>query len=100
MKEDKKAERELEPEEESKNRISRRDFLKYGVGVAAVAAGATALMGKIPLPAEQPKTPSTSNSSEPIVVAVNSDQLTVMSGHNEVKLKDPGLAAEIASKIQ
>ncbi len=100
MKDNENVDRKLEPEEESKNKISRRDFLKYGVGVAAVAAGATALMDKIPLPREQPKIASTNDSAEPIVVAVNGDQLTVMSGHNEVKLKDPGLAAEIASKIQ
>src|SRR6059036_1042200 len=28
--------------------VSRRDFLKYGAGVAAVAAGASGLLGKIP----------------------------------------------------
>ena len=29
-------------------RVSRRDFLKYGAGVAAVAAGATGLLGRFP----------------------------------------------------
>lgn len=87
--------------EESGNKVTRRDFLKYSAGVAAVAAGATALMGKIPLPADQPKTsPSRNFSSEPIVVTVEGDQVTVMSGHNEVKLRDPGLAGAIASTIQ
>jgi len=32
----------------TRKRVSRRDFLKYGAGVAAVAAGATGLLGKIP----------------------------------------------------
>jgi len=32
----------------TKRRVSRRDFLKYGAGVAAVAAGASGLLGKIP----------------------------------------------------
>jgi amidase len=32
----------------TRRRVSRRDFLKYGAGVAAVAAGATGLLGRIP----------------------------------------------------
>lgn len=32
----------------SKKRVSRRDFLKYSVGAAVVAAGTTTLLGKIP----------------------------------------------------
>ena len=32
----------------TRKRVSRRDFLKYGAGVAAVAAGASGLLGKIP----------------------------------------------------
>ena len=32
----------------TKRRVSRRDFLKYSAGVAAVAAGASSLLGKIP----------------------------------------------------
>ena len=32
----------------TRRRVSRRDFLKYGAGVAAVAAGASGLLGKIP----------------------------------------------------
>ncbi len=35
-------------EKTTKRRVSRRDFLKYGAGVAAVAAGASGLLGKIP----------------------------------------------------
>ncbi len=34
--------------EEKPRKVSRRDFLKFGVGVAAVAAGASGLLGKIP----------------------------------------------------
>src|SRR5712692_7138001 len=34
--------------EKPPQRVSRRDFLKYGAGVAAVAAGATSLLGSIP----------------------------------------------------
>src|SRR2546422_11058374 len=82
-------------------KVSRREFLKYGVGVAAVAAGATALMGKIPLPEGQPakKTPSANDSSEPIVATVNGDQVTVMNGKTIIKTKDFGLAALIAEKM-
>ena len=89
-----------ESEEESNSKISRRDFLKYGVGVAAVAAGATALMGKIPTPLEQPKTPAANDSPEPIVASVSGDQLTVMNGQVSVKVKDAGLAAQIADKLR
>jgi len=92
-------------ENESENiqnkKVSRREFLKFGVGVAAVAAGATALMGKIPLPEGQPskKTPAANESSEPIVATVSGDQVTVMNGQTIVKTKDSGLAALIAEKM-
>ena len=99
MKQNKKTE-EKESEQGSDSKISRRDFLKYGVGVAAVAAGATALMGKILIPAEQPKTPAANDSSEPIVASVSGDQLTVMNGQVSVKVKDAGLAAQIADKLR
>jgi hypothetical protein len=94
-----KTDEKSDSEQESRN-ISRRDFLKYGVGVAAVAAGATALMGKIPIPAEQPKTPAANDSSEPIVASVSGDQLTVMNGQVSVKVKDAVLAAQIADKLR
>ena len=100
MKDNKKLDEKLESEQESSSKISRRDFLKYGVGVAAVAAGATALMGKIPIPAEQPKAPAANDSAEPIVASVSGDQLTVMSGQVSVKVKDAGLAAQIADKLR
>ncbi len=92
-------------ENESENiqnkKVSRREFLKFGVGVAAVAAGATALMGKIPLPEGQPskKTPAANESSEPIVATVSGDQVTVMNGQTIVKTRDSGLAALIAEKM-
>jgi hypothetical protein len=98
-----KAEERLEKEREdgSTKKVSRREFLKYGVGVAAVAAGATALMGKIPLPEGQPatKTPAANDSSEPIVATVKGDQVTVMNGQTIIKTRDPGLAALIAEKM-
>ena len=100
MKENETTDEKSQSEQESSNKISRRDFLKYGVGVAAVAAGATALMGKIPIPAEQPKTPAANDSSEPIVASVSGDQLTVMNGQVSVKVKDAGLAAQIADKLR
>jgi hypothetical protein len=100
LKENKKTDEKFESEQESSNKISRRDFLKYGVGVAAVAAGATALMGKIPIPAEQSKTPAANDSAEPIVASVSGDQLTVMSGQVSVRVKDAGLAAQIADKLR
>ncbi len=86
--------------EKGENKISRREFLKYGAGVAAVAVGATGLMGKIPLPQEQQtKTPAANDSSEPIVATVTGDQVTVMNGQVIVKTKDSGLAALIAEKV-
>ncbi len=100
MKENKKTDEKFESEQESSNKISRRDFLKYSAGVAAVVAGATALMGKIPIPAEQPKTPAANDSAEPIVASVSGDQLTVMNGQVSVKVKDAGLAAQIADKLR
>ena len=92
---------ENESENSSNKKVSRREFLKYGVGVAAVAAGATALMGKIPLPDGQPtsKNPAANDSSEPIVATVTGDQITVMNGQTIIKTKDSGLAALIAEKM-
>ena len=91
---------ENESENNQNKKVSRREFLKFGVGVAAVAAGATALMGKIPLPAGQPskKTPAANESSEPIVATVSGDQVTVMNGQTIVKTKDSGLAAPSLKK--
>jgi hypothetical protein len=100
LKENQKTDEKIEYEQESSSKISRRDFLKYGVGVAAVAAGATAFMGKFPIPAEQPKTPAVNDSAEPIVASVSGDQLTVMNGQVSVKVKDAGLAAQIADKLR
>ena len=81
---DRKTEEKSQQESNSNSKISRRDFLKYGVGAAAVAAGATALMGRIPIPGEQSKSsipaPAPHDSAEPIVASVNGDQLTVMNG--------------------
>ena len=92
---------ENESENNQNKKVSRREFLKFGVGVAAVAAGATVLMGKIPLPEGQPskKTPAANESSEPIVAAVSGDQVTVMNGQTIVKKRDSGLAALIAEKM-
>jgi len=93
---------ENESENNQNKKVSRREFLKFGVGVAAVAAGATALMGKIPLPEGQPskKMPAANESSEPIVATVSGDQVTVMNGQTIVKTKDSGLAALIAEKMR
>ncbi len=44
--------------EEPKKRVSRRDFLKYSAGVAAVTAGATSLLGSIPSLMPQTRTPT------------------------------------------
>ncbi len=100
MKQNKNTDEKTESERDSNNKISRRDFLKFGVGAAAVAAGATALMGKIPIPEEQPKTPAVNDRAEQIVASVRGDQLTVMSGQVSVKVKDAGLAAQIADKLR
>jgi hypothetical protein len=100
LKENKKTDEKLESEQDSRNKISRRDFLKYGVGAAAVAAGATALMGRLPLPtSEAPKAPAPSV-SDAIIVAVHGDELTVMRGNAEVIVKDSALAGALASKVQ
>ena len=97
-----KEESNQEKEKQSHGKLSRRDFLKYSAGVAAVTAGATAMLGKLSLPsAETDKAaPARSSNSGPIVVSVDGDELTVMSGHNEVKVTDPALASAIASKAQ
>ena len=42
----------------TRKRVSRRDFLKYGAGVAAVVAGASSLLGKIPSLASPTTTPT------------------------------------------
>jgi hypothetical protein len=57
-------------------------------------------MGKIPLPADLPKPVAINEKTSTIIVTVEGDELTVMSGQSEVKLKDSGLAGEIASKIR
>ncbi len=104
MSESKETTEKLDSDKKPADKISRRDFLKYGVGVTAVAVGATALMGKIPLPADLPKPlpkPLAINEkTSTIVVTVEGDELTVMSGQSEIKLKDSGLAGELASKIR
>jgi TAT (twin-arginine translocation) pathway signal sequence len=100
LKENNNTDENPDSEQNSGSKISRRTFLKYSVGVAAVAAGATALMGKIPLPENQPKTPAANDSTEPIVASVSGDQLTVMNGQVSVKVKDAGLAAQIADKLR
>jgi hypothetical protein len=100
LKENKKTDEKLESEQDSRNKISRRDFLKYGVGAAAVAAGATALMGRLPLPtSEAPKAPAPSV-SDAIIVAVHGDELTVMRGNAEVIVKDSALAGALAGKVR
>lgn len=87
---------------ESKSKVSRRDFLKYSAGVAAVAAGAAATLGKVSLPLSENKPAASPGalSSEPIVVSVNGEELTVMSAQGEVKVRDSALAAAIAEKAK
>ena len=84
--------------------ISRRDFIKFGVGAAAVTVSAAGLMGKLPLSIGQSKSQTTSpaaprNNAEPIVATVRGDQVTVMNGQDSVKIKDPLLAGLIAGKL-
>lgn len=84
--------------------ISRRDFIKFGVGAAAVTVSAAGLIGKLPLSIAPPKSQTTTstvrpNSSEPIVATVRGDQVTVMNGQDSVKIKDPLLADLIAGKL-
>ncbi len=87
--------------EDSSRKISRREFLKYSAGVAAVAAGATAIMGKIPLPSTSSKpNPTTQNSTDAMVVTVRGDELTLISGEKSVKMKDATLAAALATAGQ
>lgn len=69
-----------------------------------MAVGATAMMGKIPIPgiihpSETRKTPAANDSSEPIVATVSGDQVTVMNGQVISKIRDSGLAALIAEKL-
>ncbi len=87
--------------DEPQRKITRRDFLKYSAGVAAVAAGAGTLLGGLPLPSgtTSPRQ-AKSNNNEKLVVMVNGDELTVMNGDSEIVVKDSGLASAIAGKIQ
>lgn len=87
---------------ESKSRVSRRDFLKYSAGVAAVAAGAAATLGKVSLPLSENRPGASAGqlNSEPIVVSVNGEELTVMSAQGEVKVRDAAFAAAIAAKAK
>ena len=87
-------------EEQSQGKITRRDFLKYSAGVAAVAAGATALMGRLPFPTgTSASTQSRPLSGTPLVVMVKGDELTVMNGNDEIVVKDAALASAIAGKM-
>jgi len=87
--------------EETQRKITRRDFLKYSAGVAAVAAGAGTLLGGLPLPSSTTSSPQArSNSNTRLVVMVNGDELTVMSGDSEKVVKDAGLASAIAGKME
>ncbi|OLD11973.1 MAG: hypothetical protein AUI93_03450 [Crenarchaeota archaeon 13_1_40CM_3_52_10] len=54
-----------DPETATNRKVSRRDFLKYGAGVAAVAAGASGLMEKIPYLPSQPTAPTLIPQSPP-----------------------------------
>ena len=86
---------------EPQRKITRRDFLKYSAGVAAVAAGAGTLLGGLPLPSGTTSAPQArSNSNTKLVVMVNGDELTVMSGDSEIVVKDAGLASAIAGKME
>ncbi len=83
----------------SEKKVSRREFLKYS-SVAAVAAGAAAMIDKLPIAnIHTNSSPARNASEEPIVATVNGDQLTVMNGEVSVKVKDPSLAALIAAKL-
>ncbi|HEY4657310.1 MAG TPA: twin-arginine translocation signal domain-containing protein [Candidatus Bathyarchaeia archaeon] len=83
-------------------RVSRRDFLKYSAGVAA-ALGAGTVLAKTPLlsreEAEKTANAPVGKVSGPIVATVEGEVVTVMSGQTEVRVKDSGLAAAIANKV-
>src|SRR5207245_9181638 len=95
LKQNKNTDEKTESERDSNNKISRRDFLKFGVGAAAMAAGATALMGKITIPAQQQKTPAVNDSAQSILASVSGDQLTVMSGQVSGTVTYAGFAAQL-----
>lgn len=89
-----------ESENDSGKGVSRREFLKYGVAVAAVAAGATALMGRLPIPTgTTSQSQSRPTSGKALVVMVKGDELTVMNGDDEVVVRDASLASAINSKV-
>ena len=52
--------------EKPPRKVTRRDFLKYSAGAAALAAGATTLLGSIPSLAPQTKVPTTPTSPRSI----------------------------------
>ena len=87
---------------EPRERVSRRDFLKYSAGVAA-ALGTGTVLAKAPLLSRE-EVEKTANApvgkvSGPIVATVEGEVVTVMSGQTEVRVKDSGLAAAIANKV-
>ncbi|TMI31616.1 amidase [Candidatus Bathyarchaeota archaeon] len=51
--------------ESTEGRVSRRDFLKYSAGVAAVISGASGLLGKIPLPPSPTASPTRISQTPP-----------------------------------
>ncbi len=58
---------------QNQKRLSRRDFIKYGAGAAAIAATATTLLGKFPLPSAKTSTPSLF----PQAAAANIEEATI-----------------------
>ncbi len=86
---------------DKKKNLTRRDFLKYGAGVAAVAAGAAAMLDKIPFKSsELSKTPTPISNGEAMVVAVQGDVLTLITGERSVRVRDANLASILASKAE
>lgn len=86
---------------DKKKNLTRRDFLKYGAGVAAVAAGAAAMLDKIPFKSsELSKAPAPTGNGEAMVVAVQGDVLTLITGERSVRVRDANLASILASKAE
>jgi hypothetical protein len=90
---------------------SRRSVLHGAAGLAGAGLAATVMAGTLVAPASASAAPRThpgraarvSSSDEPVIVHVRdvrSGEMDVYAGENQVKLRDPGLAARLTHAVR
>ena len=90
---------------------SRRSVLHGAAGLAGAGLAATVMAGTLAAPASASAAPRThpgraagvSSSDEPVIVHVRdvrSGEMDVFSGEDQVRLRDPGLAAKLARAVR